>query len=236
VAYTKAMTPYFDSFLPEKLDPHQLDLLLSLGWYRMHQGIFTTSHVDMGGLYRVHWLRYPIHLLAEKNSHRRIRNRNRKFNVTLENFDPAKIRPDHTDLHARYRASIDFDGALSIEECLLKQDQQTINIFDTRCVSVFDEGKLIAGGYFDVGKNSAASILHFFDPVYARFSLGKYLILVTIDYLKANGFEFYYPGYVVQGLEKMNYKLFLGKEHAEYFEPESASWKKFHEDILAIVK
>lgn len=226
------MTPYFDSLQPESINGRQLDVVLSLGWYRMHQGIFTTSHVDMNGIHRVHWLRYPIHNLVQRPTHKRIRQRARNFSFTIEDFHPEKIRFDHSLLHARYRSSIDFDGALSIEECLLREDQVRTNIFDTKCISIFDQDRLVAGGYFDLGGKSAASILHFFDPEYARYSLGKYLILITTDYLKANQFEYYYPGYVVQHLKKMDYKLFLGKEWAEYFDPEAASWKKFDESIL----
>lgn len=226
------MTPYFDSLQPESIDGRQLDFVLSLGWYRMHQGIFTTSHVDMNGVYRVHWLRYFLRDLSQRPTHRRIRRRAKKFSFIIEDFDPDRIRFDHSLLHARYRACIDFDGADSIEECLLREDGSRSNIFNTKCISVFDQHKLIAGGYFDVGEKAAASILHFFDPDYARYSLGKFLILITIDYLKANGYDYYYPGYVVQHLEKMNYKLFLGKEHASYFAPETLSWRKFDESIL----
>jgi hypothetical protein len=37
---------------------------------------------------------------------------------------------------------------------------------------------------------------------------------------------------VVEGLSKMDYKLFLGKEAAQYFDPLSVNWKYFEESIL----
>jgi arginyl-tRNA--protein-N-Asp/Glu arginylyltransferase len=55
---------------------------------------------------------------------------------------------------------------------------------------------------------------------------------LTLDYLKDEGIPYYYPGYVVQDVAKMNYKLFLGPEIAEYFAPETMGWKKFNEEIL----
>jgi arginine-tRNA-protein transferase len=134
-------------------------------------------------------------------------------------------------LHKRYRSSIDFEGALSIEDCLFGEES-TKNIFQTKCISVFDHDRLIAGGYFDVGDKAAASILHFFDPDYGKYSLGKFLILLTIDYLIHHGYDFYYPGYVVEDVAKMNYKLFLGKEDAQYFDPLTSSWKYFDVRIL----
>jgi leucyl-tRNA---protein transferase len=228
------MTPFYFSLNPESLSGTELDLYLSLGWYRMRQSIFTSSHVELGGIYRVHWLRYGIANLKDRISHKRIRNRNRYFRFTIEDY--VSIGAEYAALHAQYRATIDFDGAWSIEECLFGAKQTDVNIFNSKVISVFDDTKLIAAGYFDVGAKTAASILHFYDPAYGKYSLGKYLILLTLDYLKSRHYEFYYPGYVVEGLNKMNYKLFLGKENAEYFDPETISWKPFQEGILGDLK
>ena len=224
------LTPYYNSFYPEEIAGADLDKLLALGWYRMHQTIFTSSHVGLEEVYRVHWLRYALHEISSHPSHRKIRKRNVKVHFTIEDF--TTLRADHEELHQRYRASIDFDGAWSIEECLYGEEGIQRNIYNTKCISIFDHDQLIAGGYFDVGDQAAASILHFFDPRYRRQSLGKYLMLITIDYLMLNQFEFYYPGYVVEGNGKMNYKLFLGKEAAQYFDTETAMWKYFEESIL----
>jgi leucyl-tRNA---protein transferase len=138
----------------------------------------------------------------------------------------------HKELHRTYRAFIDFDGAWSIEECLFGEDVSLHNIFNTKCISIYDRSKLVAAGYFDLGTKTAASILHFYDPLYSRYSLGKFLILITIDYLKDHHIDFYYPGYLVQGVSKMNYKLFLGEGEAQYFDPLTASWKHFDQRIL----
>ena len=224
------MTHYYNSFRPEELTGSDLDKLLALGWYRMHQTIFTTSHVGLEEVYRVHWLRYSLNEIQSHASHRKIRKRNKEVHFTIEDF--TFIRPDHVELHQRYYDSIEFEGAMSIEECLFGEERVSGNIYTTKCISVFEGNQLIAGGYFDVGDYAAASILHFFDPLYKRNSLGKFLILLTIDYLKLNGYKFYYPGYVVEGNPKMNYKLFLGKEEAQYFDPETVTWKYFQEGIL----
>jgi leucyl-tRNA---protein transferase len=224
------VTPYFDSIRPETLSGSFLDQLLALGWYRMHQALFTCSHVELDNLYRVYWLRYSLRELRDRPEHRRIRNRASNFRYAIKSF--TEIPSAHKELHTRYRASIDFDGALSIEECLFGDEDSGRNIYTTKCVSIFDGNKLIAGGYFDVGETASASILHFFDPNYSRYSLGKYLILLTVDHLKQNGHIFYYPGYVIEGLAKMNYKLFLGKNEAQYFDPEEGTWKYFQNHIL----
>ena len=226
------MIAYHRTVAPDFLSPSDLDQLLSMGWYRMHQNIFTTSHLRIEvELYRVYWLRYPLAEISERPSHRRIRKRNQSFHHTIE--DLIEIQPFQEELYSRYRASIDFQGALSIEQCLFGDNGLGRNIFQTKCISVYDHYKLIGCGYFDLGNIAGTSILHFFDPDYKSRSLGKYLMLLTMDFLNSSGCTFYYPGYLVSGIPKMDYKLFIGKEATQYFEPESKTWKRFEEDICA---
>jgi len=216
---------------PESLEGAELDRRLAAGWFRMHQDIFTTTHLYTDDdFYRVHWLRYELDKITDRVSHKRIRKLNAGLEVTIEKF--SSIRVDHTLLFARYRAGINFDGASSISHALFDDQSPDKNIFDTYCISIIDDNRLVAGGYFDIGEKSGTSILHFFDPEYRRYSLGRYMILLTIDYLKAKGFTHYYPGYVVSGKEKMNYKLFLGRELAEYYDPSAGVWCPFDEQIL----
>lgn len=221
---------YHDHLSPETISTAELDAWLALGGYRMHQDVFTASHVALDRIYRLHWLRYDVRSLCPHQSHRRLRRRNSSFACTISPL--TGIDPAHHELHQKYRASIDFDGAPTIGHCLFGEGPQDDNIFQTYCLSVFDGGRLIAGGYFDLGETSAASILHYFDPDYRRHSLGKYLILLTVDYLRDSGRVWYYPGYVVQGHPKMDYKLFLGEEHARYYDPENSRWRPFTRALL----
>jgi arginine-tRNA-protein transferase len=222
--------PYFDSIVPLSISGQALDQLLAFGWYRMHQTLFTCSHIGTADQHRVHWLRFEVGQIKVHASHLRIRKKNRPFHFTIESL--GTLDPRAIELYQRYYASIDFDGASSIQQCLWGDDDHTQNIFNTKCVSVFDESKLIAVGYFDCGDRGAASILHCYDPDYHRYSLGKFLILLTLDYLRTQDYRYYYPGYVVEDLRKMDYKLFVGKEEAQYFKPESLSWEFFRDELL----
>jgi arginine-tRNA-protein transferase len=221
---------YFDSIRPESIDGHALDQLLAFGWYRMHQTLFTCSHIGANDEHRVHWLRYDIGQTKRHASHQRIRRKNKSFQFTIQ--PTGSIEKEAIELYDRYYATIDFDGAGSIQQCLWGDEDPASTIFDTKCVSIFDQSKLIAVGYFDCGHKAAASILHSYHPDYKRYSLGKYLILLTLDYLRINDYRYYYPGYVVEDLAKMDYKLFLGKDEAEYFKPETLSWESFKDELL----
>lgn len=228
--YLSTVHAYHKTLDLDSLSGSELDHYLAMGWYRMHQHIFTSTHLLGEEIWRVHWLRFPVGEIAERSGHRRIRKRNQAFQVTIGNF--YGIRQDHEELYSRYRGSIDFNGAQTIHESLLDEADAGRNIFNTQCISVCDGEKLIAGGYFDLGDYAGTSILHFYDPEYKRYGLGKYLILLTLDYLKDKGYAFYYPGYVIAGNPKMDYKLFLGREAAEYFDPGTETWRPFHEHIL----
>ena len=224
------MKPFFDWIAPDELPGDQLDALLAMGWYRMHQTLFTLSHLEYEVSRQVHWLRMPVGAVTGSRAHRRIRKLNAGFHVRIDRL--VSIPSAHAELYARYRASIDFDGADTIRWSMYGPEVGDRNIFQTHVISVHDGDRLVAGGYFDVGDRSAASILHFYDPEYARYSPGKFLMLITVDFLKENGFEFYYPGYLVAGWPKMNYKLFLGKDITEYYDPGTMSWLPFDERIL----
>jgi len=224
IAYHHSERPFF-------LSGAELDRRLEEGWFRMHCGIFTTSHLfSQQEIFRVHWLRYDLSQLSDRASHRRLRRLNARFSVTLEDF--STVCADHEELYSRYRTFIEFEGADSVTHALFGDEPDGLNIYRTKCISVFDGKRLIAGGYFDVGETAGASILHFFDPGYSRTSLGRYMMLLTVDYLRDNGFSWYYPGYVLAGKAKMNYKLFLGRETATYFDPATGMWLEFDDKIL----
>lgn len=198
----------------------------------MHQCIFTISHLISEphlSVHRVHWLRFPVGAYVTLPAHRKLHRRN--SSLRHEILPVTTIDEEHRDLYKRYRSAIDFEGYPSIEDALWGGGQQEHSIFNTHCISVYDGDQLVAAGYFDIGQTSAASILHCYEPSYKRHSLGKWLILLTLEYLKPAGFVWYYPGYLVAGKPKMNYKLFLGATSMQYYDPDSERWVPYHQAI-----
>jgi arginine-tRNA-protein transferase len=82
-------------------------------------------------------------------------------------------------------------------------------------------------GFFDIGQTSAAGIASFYDPAYKKFSLGKYLIYLKIEYCKKIGLQFFYPGYFVPGYSLFDYKLSIGEPVLQYLEFPSLEWRAF---------
>ena len=222
---------YSEKEMPSEVKGDNLDAYLAKGWFRMRDSIFTVSHLvdyENVSLHQVSWLRFQLDQIVEKKSQKKIRKKNSEFQVRYAtNYQATEI---HNSLFERYVESIDFHTYPSITEALCGDED--INIFDTCSIEIFDGDKLIAVGIFDVGSIAAQSIMHFYDPEYSLYSLGKYLVLLTIDYLKNKNFIFYYPGYVVAGRPKFDYKLFVGEDIACYFDPEKSDWVLFNQDRL----
>ena len=209
---------YHEVIRPESISGEVFDYLLARGWYPMRQMIFTTSHLESPDgtvSRRVRWLRYPVAAVTERKSHRRIR-RN-AVHLLVELAEPFTHCDELDELYQRYLDSIEFDGYPSVAGATFSPDEQ--NIYDSRAFLVRDGDRVVACGIFHTGTVSAASILHFYDPEYSRYSLGKYLILLTLEYCRLKGIQWYYPGYVVVGDPRMDYKLFLGQDLAQYYSP-----------------
>jgi arginine-tRNA-protein transferase len=222
---------YSEKEMPSEVKGDNLDAYLAKGWFRMRDSIFTVSHLvdyENVSLHQVSWLRFQLYQIVEKKSHKKIRRKNSGFQVRYAtNYQATEI---HNSLFEKYVTNIDFQTYPSITEALCGDDE--INIFQTNSIEVFDGDKLIAVGIYDVGSIAAQSIMHFYDPEYSLYSLGKYLVLITVDYLIKNNFIFYYPGYVVAGRPKFDYKLFIGEAIAYYFDPEKSDWLLFDQQRM----
>lgn len=222
---------YYDSLDPQSCTGEDLDFFLSIGWYPMGQSIFTTSHLykkDDKNPPRVHWLRYSIEDISERKSHRRIRRKNSDLSVRI--MESFEHNPSIDDLYQRYFSSIDFPGYPNVENATYHANGE--NIYTSKAILISKEDRLLACGIYHIGSKALCSILHFFDPDFKKRSLGKYLILLTLDYCRENRISYYYPGYIIEGNPKMDYKLFLGKESAKYYVPEpnplQGHWAPYH--------
>lgn len=90
-------------------------------------------------------------------------------------------------------------------------------VFNTMEVGVYDGSKLIAVSFFDLGEQAMASLLALYDEHYAPFSLGRYTMLKEIDFGIAQGYKWYYPGYVLDRPSLFDYKTEVGT--LQYYTP-----------------
>lgn len=226
---------FAEAHYPDTLAPHQLDVYLAKGWFRMRQTIFTTNFLRFGDrVYSALWLRIQLPEYQPDTVLQRLLRRNAGFTVSI---GPALVDEAREELYIRYRSSLTFEPMTSLQQLLYGQAQ--VNIYNTWEVTVRDGDRLIGIGYFDVGADSAAGIVSVYDPEYKKFSLGKYIIACKIDFCRRRGMRFFYPGYFAPGYPAFDYKLSIGYEQMEYLELRSAQWRpisSFVEDIVPVTR
>lgn len=204
---------------PEIMSPEELDQYLSKGWYRMGQTIFTTHFLSFGDqFYSAIWVRLSLRGYSFRKSLRKIfRQNNSRFRTEIRR---ASIDEEKEVLYQKYKTT--FPGVLapSLKDSLL--DGEDFNVFNTLEITIYDGNKLVALSFFDIGRESAASIIGIYHPDYNKYSLGFYTMLLEIQFCMESNKRFYYPGYVVPGYPRFDYKLRIGE--VSYLDLHAYEW------------
>lgn len=205
---------------PVTLAAAELDTYLSRGWFRMRQNIFTTSFLQFNNnFYSVIWLR--VALQQDKQDKRKTRLQKMNAGFTTE-IKPANLTSAHEALYQAYRKSISFEVSASLQELLL--GTESYNRYDTYEINVYDKDVLIGAGFFDLGKSSAAGISSIYHPDYKKYSLGKYLIYLKLEFCRQQRLRYFYPGYLVPGYKAFDYKAEIERDKLEYLHLPSRQW------------
>lgn len=206
---------------PIELTGSELDDYLARGWFRMGQTIFTTDFIPMAEhIYPVYWLRVVLDKVQYGKKQKRLLAINKNLAI---DFRPFQVTEELENLYSIYKASVDFDASPTVESFLLNGSSNSV--YDTCVIELRDAGQLIAAGIFDNGKTGIAGIMNFYHPQYKAKSLGKYLMLLKINYAIAENKTYYYPGYIASGYSKFDYKLFPALEATEIYDSEREEWK-----------
>ena len=218
------MKMFTEIHFPIEILPKDLDNYLARGWFRMGQMIFT-CHVlcFRDQVYSTVWIRLELENYSLKGSMRRLLTKNDKKYKTIVRkaiFDDEKQK-----LYEGHKKR--FEGYIpnTLKESLFGMEEE--NLYNTYEVCVYEKDKLIAASFFDIGADSIASIMGLYDSDYAQDSLGIYTMLCEIQYGKEQGKKLYYPGYIVPGYKKFDYKLRVGR--MDFYDVPSESWMPFED-------
>jgi arginine-tRNA-protein transferase len=208
---------------PKSMSPQELDNYLKLGWYRMGQAIFTTDAIkENENAYPVYWLRIHLKDVEMSKTHHKIFKANKNFTVSVK---PLQITDEMEDLNEKYWLST-IIGSPFLKDALLEGHHESI--YSSYAIEIRDDNRLIAVGIFDNGLTSIAGIVNFYHPDYKKYSLGKYLMLLKAQYAFSQGKTWYYPGYIIQGFPKFDYKLFLDRNASEIYLRDQNTWIRFN--------
>jgi arginine-tRNA-protein transferase len=149
-------------------------------------------------------LRIPAQDFTPNRSQRRNWQTNReRFTVTP---CPVAFSSDHFALYTRYQAQRHADGAMACSEPSQYMKFLTCEWAETLFYEFRHQGELVAVAVTDLLPNGLSSVYTFFDPERHREGLGVFAILWQIQHAAALGKQWVYPGFWIEGCNKMNYK------------------------------
>jgi arginyl-tRNA--protein-N-Asp/Glu arginylyltransferase len=213
---------YKASRAPESLSPQQLDDYLERGWYRMHQTIFTTQFLQEKFTFRdAIWLRQNLKEFEFPKWFTKLQ-RNKYFKVEITDAHPT---PEHELLYQAYRQNKPEGWPDSLENILYGESSH--NIYNTKMINLYSGNILVGAGFFDIGEKAASGIVNYYDPVFSKYRIGKYLFLLAIEYCQKLEMNYFYPGYFAPGNKHFDYKLDVHQPSLEFYEVASNRWILF---------
>jgi len=195
------------TFYPKDIAPERYDAYLAAGWFRGANMLYKTDILCIErDIHSVINIRLPLQDFAFKKRHRKLlRQNNERFRVEI---GPLKTDSERERLYRWQKER--FKGFVHNSLVGYLYGGEPRYVFNSVEIAVYDGDTLIAWSCIDKGKKSLASLICLYDPQYARYSLGIYTMLIEIRYAKEQGFQNYYPGYVLDSAPHFDYKLELG--------------------------
>jgi len=211
-----------------RLSPLKLDKLLAMGYFRNANIMFQSLVLCLDGkLCDVVNIRLPLEdYVPPKRIAKIAAKAEARFKISI---GKAEITPQKEAMYYIHRQRFKGFQCKSLSQMLF--GESPVRIFDTYEINVYDGDQLIAFSFFDIGKKSIASILGVFDERYKKYSLGLYTMYAEVIFAMEQGYQYYYPGYVLEGVPQFDYKLQLGAH--EFFIWNEHKWGK-KEDLQNI--
>ncbi|MEQ1745855.1 MAG: arginine-tRNA-protein transferase [Saprospiraceae bacterium] len=193
------------------LAPRVLDTLLADGWRLLGYSVIRHNFaVCRGHICRTIPLRIRLdNGLDFSKSQRRVLRRN--ANLQLR-WAPIEITPEKKDLFLSHAKRFNDRQPMSIHSFLHPEaDRVPVTGLE---LTVFDNSRLIACSYIHIGEHALSGTYCFFDPEYARKSLGTFTMLLELKVALEMGKRYYYHGYCYDVPSEFDYKLNLNNLEA----------------------
>lgn len=205
-----------EHYFPEALSPARLDKYLAGGWFRSAHMMYRSQLICLEGqIFSPVNIRARLHDYEFSKSLRKLLRQNKKtFRVIIRK---AFWSEEKERLYQVYKPRFQGFVVNSLKNFLFATPED-YRIFDTYEVCVYDKHQLVAVSFFDLGKQSIASLLGLHNWEYRKYSLGIFSMLLEIEYGMQIGKKYYYPGYILDQPSTFDYKRRIG--HLQYY-----NWK-----------
>lgn len=209
------MTPVFDdAFICDSVPAEVMDQVWAAGWRHFGRYFFrySTQQARDGGLQTITPLRIDLASTTFSKSQRRVLNKNADLRTEVV---PARIDGELRALFQRHKQRFTHNIPDTLENFLGPDPAH--GPCECRMLRVFEETKLIAASFFDVGRQSASSVYAMFEPEHSSRSLGIFTMLLEIQHCREAGLRWLYSGYATKEPSVYDYKKqFRGTESLEW--------------------
>jgi leucyl-tRNA---protein transferase len=211
-----------EDFHRAQASPEEMDALWAEGFrhfgtyfFRYNLGFYDR---ELRGVFP---LRIRLADFSFSKSQRRVLRRNRDLRAIIR---PASIDEEKHQLFARHKTRFRENAPNSIEDFLSPTPARVP--CEGLEAAVYENEKLVAVSFFDVGAESLSSVYAMFEPSITARSLGIFTLLVEINHAVERGKKFFYLGYAYEGNSFYDYKKrFRATEMYDW----NSGWKDFEE-------
>ncbi|HBJ84367.1 MAG TPA: arginine-tRNA-protein transferase [Verrucomicrobiales bacterium] len=209
------MTPALDeAFICDSVPADIMDGLWAAGWRHFGRYFFRYSSQpgQQGGAQTITPLRIELASCSFSKSQRRVLNKNAGLRWEII---PAALDDDLRAMFQRHKRRFSHNIPDALENFLGSDPGN--GPCECRMVRVFDDERLIAASFFDVGQAAASSVYGVFEPEHMKRSLGIFTMLLEIQHCHEVGLRWLYPGYATHESSAYDYKKqFRGTETLDW--------------------
>ncbi len=196
--YIEGIKALNETMLVQNIDTQGMEHLLSMGFRHFGEVFFRPicTHCRL-----CIPIRLPVDKYVPSPSVRRLFNRNKHLQVTLEQPVPSE---EAYEVYCRHKKRFKRDYSESYDAYLRSfYFPYPFN----RSLCVRDGDRLVAVSHLDFGVLSISAIYTYFDEEYNRFSPGKFVVYRLMELAREYNLRWVYLGFYVPGNRHMNYKV-----------------------------
>jgi arginyl-tRNA--protein-N-Asp/Glu arginylyltransferase len=184
-----------------RVDGNLYQLLIDRGFRRSGQYLYQPACPQCEACIS---LRIPVVDFKPNRSQRR--NWQTKQDMLQVSPRPAAFSPEHFALYTRYQTLRHADGAMACSDPNQYMKFLSCDWAETVFYEFREDGRLVAVAVTDLLPDGLSSVYTFFDPDRRSDGLGVFAILWQIQHALELGKQWIYPGFWIEGCNKMNYK------------------------------
>lgn len=193
----------YDEYYFDKVSPDSMDLLWEAGFRHFGNHFFRYSIGVLKGEYaEVLPLRILLNEFKLSKSQKKTIRKNQDLQFLIRDCFIDEEKENLFRIHAERFTENRPDSIYTFlspentasKPCVLKE------------VCVYDEKKIVAVSFLDVGEIASSSVYAMFHPDYSKRRLGIYTLLLEIQYSKEHNLQYLYPGYAYRQSSFYDYK------------------------------